>query len=208
MKNNMKLLFSAIMFVLTMVIGVHFGISYTVDYAVGNDATRKALNWSNYLITRMPDLPTLIKTGRPNEQQVQNIKTTSDVGDVFRFKLFDSTGNLVLISDELAKNLEAGARGDHSGKAAKVLSTGENQVSLNDGTKKKNRPDLYVEAYVPVMGQNGNILGVVEVYLDQTATSVLFHRLFNLLAIAIAVSTGIPISASISAISSAIASGI
>lgn len=185
MKKRTGIFAGAILFVLTMVLGVHLGISYTVDYAVGSDATRKALNWSSYLITRMPDLPSLIETGRPNKQQIQKIKTTSEVGDIFRFKLFDASGNLVLISDELAKNLEAGARGDHSGKAAKVLSTGENQVSLNDGTKKQNRPDLYVEAYVPVMGKAGKILGVVEVYLDQTAASVLFHRLFNFLAIAI-----------------------
>lgn len=112
----------------------------------------------------MPDLPTLIKTGKPSKQQIEKISTTSEVGDVFRFKLFDDSGNLVLISDELAKNLEAGASGDHSGKAEKVLSTGENQISLNDGTMKKNCPDLYVEAYVPVMGENGNIHGVVEVY--------------------------------------------
>jgi len=162
---------------------VQLTISNTVNYVVAVDAERKARDWAGYFVTHMEALPELIVSGRPNSQQQNQISAAAEIGDVFRFKLFDGTGSLVLISDELAKNLEAGASGDHSGKAALVLSSGIANVSLNDGTQKANRPDLYVEAYVPVFGSSNSIVGVVEVYLDQTPVASLLSNSFNFVAL-------------------------
>lgn len=169
-----------------MAIGVHYGITLTVDYAVNNNATRQALKWSNHLIAKLDNLPELIKTGQPTADQVLQIKEASEVGEVFRFKLFDDTARLVLVSDEISKKFALGQTGDHNGKAAKVLATGEAQTSVNDGTHKSNRPDLYVEAYVPVKSAQGVPLGVAEVYLDQSYIYSQFNRLFNFVALAIA----------------------
>lgn len=185
MAHSKTLIIGAIIFAILIAIGVHAGISTTVDYAVGKDATRKALRWSNHLVARLENLPDLIKTGQPTQNQRSQIRAASDVGDVFRFKVFNDQGQLVLVSDELAKSMELAGKGDHNGNAAKVLATGENQISLHDGTQKANRPDLYVEAYVPVMSEQGAVLGVVEVYLDETAYSSMLHRLFSFVALAI-----------------------
>ncbi|WP_417669293.1 putative bifunctional diguanylate cyclase/phosphodiesterase [Roseibium sp.] len=150
----------------------------TVDDVIVVNAERKAHDWASYLAETMPDLPELIKTGEPTQQQKAAINTAAHVGDVFRFKLFDRDAKLVLISDELGMPLEPGARSDHNGHASMVLSTGVSQIDVNDGTRKANRPDLYVEAYVPVLGADGAPIGVVEVYLDQTPLAGLFRDNF------------------------------
>lgn len=173
------------LFVLIVVGLVEYGISYTVDRAVSSDASRKATDWAEYMKQKVPDLKELIVTGKPTDVQIREIRESSKAGDVFRFKLFNADGNLVLVSDELEAAGGEFVMGDHSGKASEVLETGDIQLVFGDGTHKANRPDLYVETYVPVVGANAEVLGVAEVYLDQTPIQALFQRWFNLLALGI-----------------------
>jgi diguanylate cyclase (GGDEF)-like protein len=93
---------------------------------------------------------------------------------------------MTLVSDEAAYASESATAREHSAKAAEVLRTGISNVSLNDGTGKKNRPPLYVEAYVPIIDGYGIVRGVVEVYIDQTQTASLFKTTFAALAIGLA----------------------
>ncbi|MEP0521469.1 MAG: bifunctional diguanylate cyclase/phosphodiesterase [Hyphomicrobiales bacterium] len=173
------------LFVILAIGVVDYGISRTVDIAVSSDASRKATDWAEYMKNKVPDLKKLIATGKPTDVQIREIQESSNAGDVFRFKLFNADANLVLVSDELEATGGEFVLGDHNGKAAKVLETGEIQLEFGDGTQKANRPDLYVETYVPIIGVNAEVLGVAEVYLDQTPISALFHRWFSLLALGI-----------------------
>jgi len=157
-------------------------IDRTVDAVIEANAERKAGNWANHLATSVPDLSALIETGEPTADQIAIIDKAVHVADVFRFKLFDAAAHMVLISDELGAPLEPGAKTDHNGHAQKVLLTREAVIELQDGTRKANRPDLYVEAYVPILSAAGSPIGVVEVYLDQTPVAGLFRRNFLFLA--------------------------
>ena len=167
-----------------------------MDVVVEADAERKARNWAQYLSETMPALAELIVSGTPNEAQNQSIEQAVKVGDVFRFKLFNSDANLVLISDELGKPMEKGAMADHNGHAQMVIDTGQAQIDVYDGSRKQNRPDLYAEAYVPVLGKDGAVLGVVEVYIDQSPVLSLFQTSFSFLAVVITIvlvaSFGVP----------------
>ncbi|WP_289034263.1 GGDEF domain-containing phosphodiesterase [uncultured Roseibium sp.] len=154
------------------------GLNDTVDTVIEQNAERKARSWAMHLATTMPDLEGLIEGGTPTQEQRDAIDTAVQVGDVFRFKLFDGNANLVLISDELGAPLEPGAMADHNGHAQMVIDKGSAVIDLNDGRAKANRPDLYVEAYVPVEAAGGSVLGVVEVYVDQTMVASLFRRNF------------------------------
>ncbi|WP_170107290.1 putative bifunctional diguanylate cyclase/phosphodiesterase [Roseibium marinum] len=164
---------------IAVMLGVgNLAIKQSVDAVIVASAERKATNWSHYLSTAMPDLPVLIKTGEATAEQQAVIEKAVQVADVFRFKLFDASAQMVLISDELGKPLEAGAQTDHNGHARMVLDTGHAKIDVQDGSQKENRPDLYVEAYVPVTSESGDRLGVVEVYLDQTPVANLFRSKF------------------------------
>ncbi|HEV2898416.1 MAG TPA: bifunctional diguanylate cyclase/phosphodiesterase [Pseudaminobacter sp.] len=188
-------IFVAVLGMLALGSAVFFGIGLTVNKAVSVDADRKARDWADYFIGNMPRLDELIASGRPDAAQLAVIATAENVGDVFRFKLFDRDGRTKLVSDEAAY-VKEGATHEHSAKAAAVLETGISNISLNDGTGKKNRPPLYVEAYVSIVDGQGQARGVVEVYIDQTQTAALFKTTFTTvaagLAIAAALMFGLP----------------
>ena len=158
-----------------------FGVSTTVDNAVAADAERHARNWARYLVSEMPGLEGLIRSGAFDEEQQRFFREMAEVGDVFRFKLFDESANVVLISDETHTVLEPGAAMDHSGLAAEVLRTGLPIVSIESGKEQANRPPVYAETYIAIPDQDGNRIGVAEIYVDQTKTSELFHSMFTTL---------------------------
>jgi diguanylate cyclase (GGDEF)-like protein len=176
---------SVVIAILGMIVlgcAVFFGIDAAVNRAVSADGEHKAREWASYFIEQMPNLNRLITTGSPDASQRERIATAEKIGDVFRFKLFDRQGDLTLVSDESASAVSD----DGNAKALEVMRTGTSKVSLNDGTGKKNRPPLYAEAYVPIVDGHGGLRGVVEVYIDQTATASLFKTSFAALSLTLA----------------------
>jgi diguanylate cyclase (GGDEF)-like protein len=151
----------------------------SVQRAVGRDATNKALHWGHYMSWRIPDLGGLIATGVPTQEQFEAIQYVRHLGDVFRFKLFDAHGRLVLISDDAFISDPQGIAADYDPEPLEVVQTGMDLVEVFDGTQKPDRPDLYAEAYVPLVDSNGSIYGVVEVYVDQTVTQHYFADSFK-----------------------------
>lgn len=172
-------------------LSVYYGINLAVDRAVRVDAEAKGRQWAEYFIETMPRLGEIMSTGRLDEEQHAVLTSAERVGDVFRFKLFDQHGGVVLASDEFDYNADPVVDREHSATAAAVIATGVSNVSVNDGTGVQNRPPLYAEAYVPIEGAGGRVEGVVEVYLDQTQTAALFRTTFAVLAAGLAVAAGL-----------------
>ena len=96
------------------------------------------------------------------------------VGDVFLYKIFDANGGLRLASDKLGEAVHAvEAILVHNPHAAETVLQGETDVEVKEGTS-PNRPAFYAEAYVPVVA-DGEITGIVEVYVDQSAKRDMFR---------------------------------
>ncbi|HUQ38242.1 MAG TPA: bifunctional diguanylate cyclase/phosphodiesterase [Aestuariivirga sp.] len=169
---------------------VLLGINTTVNRAVSADGDYKAREWADYFIEQMPNLDRLIATGNPDARQNEIIKTAATVGDVFRFKLYNRRGDLTLVSDEGASTVLRASE-DDSANAVAVMASGVSNISLEDGTGKENRPPVYVEAYVPIIDNHGGIRGVVEVYIDQTATASLLKTSFAALSLGLALAAAL-----------------
>ncbi|MEK9661872.1 MAG: response regulator, partial [Alphaproteobacteria bacterium] len=106
------------------------------------------------------------------------LESMRQFGDVFRFKLFSPDGRLVLVSDDLQNATGSpGDLGEHNPRAAAVIATGEPFTEVEDGSAQPDRPDVYVESYVPVV-RNGATVAIVEVYVDQTAEAAELRREF------------------------------
>jgi diguanylate cyclase (GGDEF)-like protein len=166
---------------------IYFGVNYAVERAVIADGHDKARHWAEYFLSNMPELDRLLDDGRLDPQQVEVIKAAEKLGDVFRFKLFDLRGGVVLASDEARYEQEPAGSREHSATAEEVLATGRSEIEVNDGTGKQNRPPLYVEAYVPIVDSSRTMHGVVELYIDQTGTARIFRATFAVLAVGLAV---------------------
>ena len=169
---------------------VVFGVNYAVDRAVSIDARGKAEDWAKYFINTLPDLDRLLANGKLDDHQSSVVSTAAKVGNVFRFKLYDAKGATILESD--AETFAKEADADHiDDEAMDVVTLKQSMISLNDGSKERNMPSLYAEAYVPVLKANGDLRAIVETYVDQTKTAEFFKVTFEALAIALGLGTAL-----------------
>ena len=174
---------------------VVWGVNLAVDHAVSVDSRARAEDWAKYFIGSLPDLDGLLAAGHLDDQQLSVLSTAAKVGNVFRFKLYNAKGDTILQSDAMTFGKDD--EGDHiDDEAAEVVTSKQSMVSLNDGTRERNMPSLYAEAYVPVLAANGDLKAIIEAYVDQTKTAAFFKTSFGTLAAAlglgIALAFGIP----------------
>ncbi|MBL4877218.1 MAG: diguanylate cyclase [Cohaesibacteraceae bacterium] len=175
------------MIIFGLALGLFGGLQYifedTVQKITKHEAEHKAREWAQYFNRNIPFLDKLIQTGIPSQEQSDVINKTVLLGDVFRFKLFTPEGRISLVSDELDFLREQGASLQAvNPKALNVYKTGFSHVEVHDGSQKVNRPDIYVEAYVPAVSSTGEVRGVLEVYVDQTASIEFIRQNFANLA--------------------------
>ena len=165
-----------------------------------NSAEAAGLRWADFISRTVPDLHRAFAgqgfTPAARDQLLKLRKADS----VFRFKLFDPAGELILVSDDLDNPKVArvpspsdGIGQHHNGGKkshirSKVLS-GVNNIELKR-EQRADRPAVYSEVYVPVL-RGQVVLGVVEVYVDQTKEAGAIANAFFRIAIAVAAVIGL-----------------
>tara|TARA_R110002020_G_scaffold239934_9_gene452529 strand:+ start:1986 stop:3917 length:1932 start_codon:yes stop_codon:yes gene_type:complete len=152
---------------------------FYAEQAIARDAGHKALHWGEYMSERVPELEQLIATGIPSPEQKQIIRQIRTLGDVFRFKLFDANGRLVLVSDENSISNPVGVSAEHDPETMTAVRTRKSVIAVRDGAETNGWPDLYAEAYVPLLDDLGRIAGIIEVYVDVTSTETYFEESFD-----------------------------
>jgi len=151
--------------------GGYFLLDYTADRVIALQAERSAVAWAKHISSELDQVEAIVGGAALGVEEAAFLQRVTHFGDVFRFKLFDNQGRLRLVSEEIRKTGNSvGTASDHTESAVSVLETGQSVTTLNDGTNNPDRPDLYVESYVPVV-RDGRTVAVAEVYLDQTANS-------------------------------------
>ena len=154
---------------------------------------------AHVLAATVPGLPDLLQRGRLDEPTVQQLRNLRRAGQVFRFKLFAQDGRQLLVSDDLDKPAAGLApngailgdeHGERSSKVSAIVLSGGSFIELKDGTGKKDRPPVFTEAYVPLK-RDGQVMGVVEVYLDHTALQQQVVVTFATVAIAVTLVFGV-----------------
>jgi len=169
---------------------VVFGIGRVAEEHLKTDAEHVALAWANFVGHAVPDADRIFAGELPSEparRQLEGLRTASNV---FRFKFFGPDGKLLLLSDSLTEHPSPDSGGGFSSpKAAQVAMGGANYIQFNDHGDGVKRPRIYSEAYVP-MRRDGRLIGVVEVYVNQTeraeTVTASFRRVVALVGAALA----------------------
>ncbi|MEQ8709769.1 MAG: ATP-binding protein [Rhodospirillales bacterium] len=147
---------------------------------IKEQAEHESLSAATLIAGQLPDIGQIAETGQMNDADRALLESVRKMGRIFRFKLFDASGNLSLVSDDLSKPEKQESKLlDHNEPAVSVLATGQSYVTLVDGTSKPNRPDLYAETYVPVI-RDGRRVAIVEVYVDMSEFRTGITRSFTL----------------------------
>lgn len=158
----------------------------TADQLLARNAEATAVSYAHYVAEVTPGLADLLEGRGLRDNTYDQLMRLRHLGDVFRFKLFDRNGRLVLVSDDIdtadvPSSANAAKLGGHHADNQTVKAIvlgGANYVEVKRGRGTPERPDVYVEAYVP-MKQLGRVIGVVEVYVDQTAVAARIRNAFT-----------------------------
>lgn len=154
------------------------------ERGLGRGAERTAVRWVQLARLAVPDLALAMSGGNITPAARAQMLQLARSGDVFRFKLFDSQGRRVLLSDELARpgalpepdvrpNLQPG-ESDGIGQGPPGAATPGLRSKVLGGqvhsdvirATRPGLPAVYSETYVPLL-QDGKVLGVVQVHVDQ-----------------------------------------
>jgi diguanylate cyclase (GGDEF)-like protein len=149
------------------------------------DALSTSRTWVNSLIQNADDLPAVIAGKSPSNRTQQLLNGATQVGDVYRFRIWDMTGHMAFASDRIASAPASNTLASLYGKplAAKILS-GSELTEARSGANTGD-PAYFAVSYLPIV-KNGSRLGTFEIYLDQTADKVLYEHSFFLTEIVIA----------------------
>jgi diguanylate cyclase (GGDEF)-like protein len=161
----------------------------TAQQLLLREAEHTALTWAQIASTSVEDLELLLAEGRLTDAAGRDLLRLRRVQEVFRFKLFDREGRTVLVSDDLGRpaavgRTKSGIGHDDDGHIRRRVLAGANHVETKRGSS-PDRPSVYSEAYAPVR-RDGRLLGIVEVYVDQSERSARIRNAFGLVSAALA----------------------
>ena len=169
-------LFSALLALLSA--GGVFVSELAASRILADQAERTSLAWGAYISSELERVEEIASGGPLNAEELKFLQRIERFGDVFLFKLFDKQGRMSLRSDKLDGVSSNGLNlGDHNTKAASVVASATPFTEIGDGREKPDRPDVYVESYIPVL-RDGEIIAIAEVYVDQTEQAAKLYRDF------------------------------
>ena len=151
------------------------------------DAEHVARAWAQFAGGSIDELEPLLQGAPLSDATRRDLLRHRQVQEVFRFRLFDREGRPVLLSDDLDRPAVAAplrSTGNSIGhgdpRVRDLVLGGQPLVELKAG-QDATRPRVYSEAYVPLQ-RDGRVIGVAEVYVDQTERARHVRSAFGLVA--------------------------
>jgi len=150
---------------------VHKGAYWLLE----KEALDTAVKWATFARNNLSDLDGLLNGDPISENDQRLFQFAGETGNVFRYKLFGSDGQIVFASN-------AGDIGTFNTKPyfSALVMKGQTFVELEDKDDSGQARNVVSEAYVPIMKQ-GRFTGAIEVYVDMTAQAEALRYTGNLI---------------------------
>ena len=152
------------------VVGGMFLCQFLSGKMLRENAQGTSSQWVSLAVARYPDVLSLLSDASPSVQTRHFLDDASQVGDIYRLRIWDATGRLVFKSERTAfADMPANGK-----RVAEALVSGSILDDVHAGSPPRNEP-FYVESFIPVK-KNGAVVGVFEIYLDQTDDEILYKK--------------------------------
>ncbi len=156
------------------------------------DAQETSSAWVSMLVARNPDILTLFSNTTPSIQTKHLLDEASQVGDIYRFRIWDNAGNLVYKSERLKSTGSPIVFSQN--RTANAVASGTIVNEVHEGGPPQNVP-FFVESFIPLK-RNGSVIGVFDVFLDQSDDKRLYQKSLFLteaiIAILVILAAGLP----------------
>ena len=111
-----------VILVLTICIvgGVHHILNNSIERNITLNAEREAQGWATYFVNHTDNLEGLVSSGQMEDVEFEYIRSLADIGNVFRFKIFNPEGRVIFVSDETRFETETDERENQSDSGSRV----------------------------------------------------------------------------------------
>jgi diguanylate cyclase (GGDEF)-like protein len=189
---------------LAMAVGGTWAVSETtIEHLLHHDAVSAGSAWAGYLAKNVEDLDQIAAGQKPSADSQRFFDRVQEVGQVFRYIIYDPQGHVRLLSDDFRKEADKGKGEDkskdnddddedlatHNPEAARSIAGGEPLINVEEG-EGPDRPPFFAEAYLPVVVK-GKTVAIVEVYVDQTEKRDDYRRTFVVSTLALGLLIGL-----------------
>jgi diguanylate cyclase (GGDEF)-like protein len=148
------------------------------------DAQSTASSWAATL-AESADIPSIIAGVPPSDKTKHLLENASQVGDVYRYKVWNKTGQLVYLSERMSSSSPQTTMAErHGQRIVNSILSGSAYTETGVHNSPED-PTYFAESYIPIR-RDGSVIGVFEVYLDQTGDRTLYQRSFLLTEVIIA----------------------
>ncbi|MCY1706594.1 putative bifunctional diguanylate cyclase/phosphodiesterase [Pannonibacter sp. SL95] len=173
--TDLRLIAGVVFGALAFFAGAFFVTGLAVNHWIEKDSATHSKLWAETLASHIPDLQQIAEGVPPSTKALDQIEMAKGMGKVFRFKVFDRDGRPRLVSDATGTSVATEQMlATHNPTAAQVVATGQTFTIVRDGTP-EGRPATYASTYLPIM-RDGQMIAVIETYVDESETAALFRR--------------------------------
>ncbi|HVR26994.1 MAG TPA: bifunctional diguanylate cyclase/phosphodiesterase [Candidatus Polarisedimenticolia bacterium] len=151
--------------------------------------------WAASLANTIDEIPAILDGAPPSDKAKHLLDNASQAGAIYRYKVWNKTGRVVFLSERMDSSQEPTTSAEEPRqRITRSILSGSSFTEGHVGKPPLN-PAYFAESYVPII-RNGSVIGVFEVYLDQTADKALYERSFllteSIIAIAVLLAGGFP----------------
>lgn len=156
-------------------------VHWTTERLIHDDARADAREWAHYLAANVTDLRQIAAGELPTAASTAFLDGTRKSSQVFRYVIFNRQGYSQFVADR--DQIASVGLSEYSPEAARAAETGQTVVDILAG-QGPDRPDYFARAYVPVV-VDGEPIGVVAAFVDETDQRVRFRNTFLIAALSL-----------------------
>jgi predicted signal transduction protein with EAL and GGDEF domain len=151
--------------------------------------------WAVTLADSVDEIPAILNGAPPSDKTKQLLEQASQAGDIYRYKVWSKTARVVFISERMGSSEELTTNAEKTRQIIVHSILSGDAFTQGHAGKPPLNPAYFADSYIPIK-RNGSVIGVFEVYLDQTADKALYERSFllteSIIAIAVLLAGGFP----------------
>lgn len=193
--DRTKLAALALVIIMLAILGARFNRTI-FGRLLRADAESTAEVWAGTLLNSTDEIPALIAGKPPSERTSRLLNEAIEVGDIYRYRLWDLHGRQVSVSERVPGSLTPKSMVEHCGARGTQAVLSGATCTVLDTRRMAGNPLHFACSYVPII-QNGKVVGVLEIYVDLAEHFVMYGRAFLLseiiTAITIIFAGGIPV---------------
>lgn len=141
--------------------------------SIEESAESRAETWKERLFRALPSAGELIRSGFGSEEHLQRLHDPLVLGDILHFEFFNADGKRTFSSRsstfDMGEALAAQENESHKHSFAKAVATGKPVTTIFHEHAYQSSIERYhaiSETYLPVVAADGEVIGVIELYLD------------------------------------------